>query len=1197
MVKRIGVRAAALSAVGLLGLAVVGLMSDDVKAFYCNNSALEDPSNYYCGYQRGNYVLRSNGVALIPSADDDDKAKLIVREPQAVGEVQERTLVSYGDVLEFGEWGEARVGGIGSNPHINEAGQVVFQATTDYYDYSGNGAGEPGNLWFNYADTLAGLFVSDAGGEPQFVAGSGTELSGSVVCGAGLQPWPFMGEGGDFVFSATVADARGSCDHYWNGDADARQEYYYNVPSYVEGLAPVARITRLVAGPVADASNSNSARSVTIYYEELDGQSVDPAATNYRVLMNRGVFFPGSIIFPANIGDPTLDANWTLTQNGTTGNYTRAEISGSAFGNYTCPPAGCDVDLVATGQMAYIGATGSSSVTLPWYGGARYIARGSIGSSEIEVPLKAIRVPSLADESTQLTVSASDAVNVTPGNPLAVGGEVTFSLRHATAISHAGRMVADDGSFAVFAGVQERVDDSPWVEDYFNYGSDYGNEFRSAVVHVDAAGVASLVATTTPEFAQITGAQVTESGDVMYRATSQRNREDDWTYSNNEACMSYSGLWVGADDSPAAFPTGVGSARNGAWAYEGTIRVYASAGGSEFQNYYSSGYRSRQSYFSVATDNPTANSDYFLEVSNIQEESGGMYCGTLANVTALATAVEDGSARIRLERDRITSVMKVPNLGNASIEFAPSNVQVTVWEGASNTNPSGSVSNRTYYEADGAIRKWSASTGATTDIFRWNQTAPGGFALIRGTPPHYSSGAGVVGFKAGLWTPHMGFWGGSGGNPFPIYDSSNPIATILGHEFPCDPTWDEELYGPDYLSRDESCDGIFVSEGGELKEIARTKRAELAFRSQADADLVGVTEVDGFEFYEFGSTVAVSDTGTVFFNALDYSQDKTAALPGQEVACTETEMIARVGPSDSGGNGRGSSPASHSSTKLLDGVFAYKDGVVEKVMAELDVITDASGQQAIVMAIALPQPELRQAVAGDEILLKFAADTDGDCVEDMVGSVKAMAPQGMSAEQPSNTVLYPDVGTYAAVNSSQGGRIRLAVAQNDRAGAAEGETGWVITNLEVLDPEESTYLTEDEMNGSLISFTAVYNECDGQTCASADAIVDLEMETEASVDRVIGLYKDMEAKPDLIASISESASGGSIIAFSIEDNGPYDADDRVGVATDPSGISLVPLAAFVPSIPVPVMGQALMMILGGLMSLLGGLAAWRRREP
>ena len=48
------------------------------------------------------------------------------------------------------------------------------------------------------------------------------------------------------------------------------------------------------------------------------------------------------------------------------------------------------------------------------------------------------------------------------------------------------------------------------------------------------------------------------------------------------------------------------------------------------------------------------------------------------------------------------------------------------------------------------------------------------------------------------------------------------------------------------------------------------------------------------------------------------------------------------------------------------------------------------------------------------------------------------------------------------------------------------------------------------------------------------------------MDRVVGLFKDIEAKPDLLAGITESASGGSVITFSIEDNGPYDADDTPG---------------------------------------------------
>ena len=1194
MSRRMRLNTAAMSAVCVVGVALVVLLSDDVRAFYCNNAALEDPSNYYCGYQRGNYVLRSNGVALIPSADDDDKAKLIVREPQSVGEVQERTLVSYGDILDFGDWGDARVGGIGSNPHINDAGQVVFQATTDYYDYETYG--DFGNAWFGQYDAVAGLFASDVGGEPQFVAGSGSLLNGRLVCGSGIQPWPFMGNGGDFVFGATVADGRGACDREWNGDSNGNSIFFYGDTDYLALIDPTARITRIVAGPSADPTNANTSREVTIYYQELDGKSIDPAQqVSYRVNANRGLGLP-NLFVNNTLGDPTLGANtnWTLTQDGTSGSFQNTAWSGSQFGDYLCAPAGCDIDLIASGKHAYISTSTSptGNTQKPFYLGARLIGRGTVGSAGIETPLRAIQIPVLANEATQLTVAAANAAAVVAGNPLAVNGEVTFALRQASAISHSGRMVADDGSFVVFAGVQERTDDAPWGgEDFYVYplgqnsgwNSSLGASHRTAVVHVDAAGAASLVGVTTPALAQLSGAQVTEAGEVLYRATSQRYSEDDWTYANQEACVKYTGLWRGAS-SGVAFPTGTGVARNGAWAVEGNLRLMI--GGVQKDGWYSNVGRGRQTYVLLATDDPAADADYFMEVSNTQETSGGMYCSTAANVETVRAAIADGSARIAVNLNDFLGPMSAPQVAGQA-EFAPHDVDLVVWTGATNTDPAGSASNRTYYETDGAIRRWSASTGVTSDIFRWNQTAPGGFALMRGTSPHFSSGGGVVGFKAGLWTPHMGFWGGSGGNPFPIYDSSNPVATILGSNFPCEATWDETLYGPYYDSTDEECDGIFVSEGGELKEIARTKKAELVFGSQSDASLVGVSEVDDFEFYEFGSAVAVSDTGTVFFNAHDNSGDKTAALPGQEVACTETELIQREGPSGSGGNGV-SPPANHN--RRLDGVFAYKGGVVEKVVAELDVITDSFGQQAIVMAIALPQPELRQAVGGDEILLKFAADTDGDCIEDVVGSMKAMAPQGMEDGQPSNTELYPDVGSFAAVNSSQGGRIRLAVA--------DPTSGWVITRLEAISPDNATYLTAEEMNGSLLSFTAVMNPDGGSpgTLPNPMPSLDLEMEVEASVDRVIGLYKDLEAKPDLIAGITESASGGAVITFSIEDNGPYDADDTAGVATDPSGLSLEPLAALLPPyVPVPVMGQALMMILGGLMSLLGGFFAWRRQ--
>lgn len=1168
----------------IAGVVAVGFLSGDSRAFYCNNNALEDPSNYYCGYQRGNYVLRANGVALIPSADDDDKAKLLVREPQDVGEVQERTLVSYGDTLDFGDWGQARVGGIGSNPHINEAGQVVFQATTDFGNGS-SGNAEPGNPWFTHYDEIAALFVSDSGGEPQFVAGTGTELDGRVVCSEGIQPWPYMGEGGDYVFAASVKDARGGCDAIDQGDAD--NDYaWLGEASFVASLNPVARITRLVAGPTDDPDDVDSFREVTLYYDEVEGGGFDPAVT-YRLLSNRGLFFSGDVFQSSSI-DPILGLGaWTVTQDGTSGTYSGSS-TGSDFGSYTCPPAGCDIDLIAQDRHAYLTSSGAPSTsTWPRISGVRFIGRGTVGSAGIEVPLKAVRVPSLADEATQLVVPAADTTKVAPGNPMAAGGEVTFSMRHASAIGHGGRLVADDGSFVVFAGLQERVEDSPWLADYFVTDNDIVNEYRTGVVHVDAGGQASLVAVTTPNFAQITGAQVADTGDVLYRATSQRSYEEDDTTEGEQACMSFTGVWAGADDS-IAFPAGADSARNGAWAISGGIYFEFGDPLVEYENWSSSNSSGNQNYVSVANDSPTGNSEYSVEISAIQDDAG-LYCDSLANVDAAVAAVDDGSARIRISRVQLTRAMKTdanPDIGSTEpLRFAPANVQVTKWEGTTtNIDPDGGSTERVQYATDGAIRKWSPSTKATTDIFRWNQASPGGFSVMRGASPHFSSGSGVVGFKAGLWTPHQGYWGGSGTNPFAIFDDTDPVNTILGHNNPCATQWDTEAYGPSYVTNfqytwqgaDTDCSGIFVWEGGEVKEIARTKKTAQVFSSQDDAGETGATEAGGLEFWTFGSSVAVSDTGTVFFTATDFGS-KESQLGDDGATCDKEDLL-----------------DIRNDVFEVDGVFAYKNGEISRVMAELDVVTDTSGQELMIMSIALPQPELRQAVSGDDILVKFAADSDGDCVEDVVGSLVATVPQqGEGAGEEGNVEMYPDAGSFAAVNSSQGGRMRLAVA--------DPSSGWVITNLEAIDSDNAEYLTDEEMNGSLLTFTAMLNPDGGTpTVELPDPVppLELELEVEASVDRVIGLFKDIESKPDLLAGITESASGGSVITFSIEDNGPYDADDTPGVATDPSGLSLVPLVArLAPTIiPVPVMGQAVIAILGGLMSLLGGFFAWRRKE-
>ena len=62
-----------------------------------------------------------------------------------------------------------------------------------------------------------------------------------------------------------------------------------------------------------------------------------------------------------------------------------------------------------------------------------------------------------------------------------------------------------------------------------------------------------------------------------------------------------------------------------------------------------------------------------------------------------------------------------------------------------------------------------------------------------------------------------------------------------------------------------------------MTEIARTKGAETVFGGgKDDPAATGVTGVDGFDFIDFGAAVAVSDTGTVFFNA------QTRDLPDAE---------------------------------------------------------------------------------------------------------------------------------------------------------------------------------------------------------------------------------------------------------------------------------------------------------------------------
>ena len=97
-------------------------------------------------------------------------------------------------------------------------------------------------------------------------------------------------------------------------------------------------------------------------------------------------------------------------------------------------------------------------------------------------------------------------------------------------------------------------------------------------------------------------------------------------------------------------------------------------------------------------------------------------------------------------------------------------------------------------------------------------------------------------------------------------------------------------------------------------------------------------------------------------------------------------------------------------------------------------------------------------------------------------------------------------------------------------------------------------------------------------------------------ERVLGLIKDLESKTDLMPTITATEDGATQMTFTVTDNDDSkDLDATDGVIRDPAGISMAFAALVPPSVPVPLMGQFFLFLLGGLVSLIGGLRSLRRR--
>lgn len=1196
--------------VRLLILAVatvfVGVVSPSTFAFDDCPSALEDSSGNTCGNDRGHYVLHPNGVALWTTANSDDEAVLMVREPNEFGSLTERILMSYEDAIS----GFGTVVGLGSHPHGNAAGQAVWQASAGAENSWQNPTRDClnlldglGNEAQKYVNTLLrkkveaglidpgdcygqGLFVSAPESEPTMVAKSFQALGDTTICTEGVQPWPQIGPSGHYVFGAAVRFAGDTCNDPDDGDADPNFGYGGYRQEYAESQASfVARIDRIVIGTFPIDRASAVPRDVTLHYTVLDGKAVD--GTTYYFRAHDGLAEPDLVRIPSNFDSYTSSA-WSP---GTEANSITASINNGNLSE-VCTYTGCDVDTTGMGYyLATSNPTTDTSARVPYTisSGSRAIARGRVGEDGPTAILKSARAPAAAGMATQFSTDASNTAVNDPGHPLAVGGMVSYFARQLDAITHSGRMVGSDGSFVVRATVQAAPADVYWPGEN-TFGD--GDGWSRGIVHVNAAGTPSLIANSTSGFRYLTGALMTSANGVLYRASYNDNDYDlcDRQWTGNYNTGNCAGLQVkvsGFSGAPAddEVATGADMARAGEWYPQNVTLVDATDPSSEIGLGALNCDNDRQECaLLVSTDSPTSGSDYAMWVSIDKRPKAGI--DTAGNNLELkvrkadlfdAQALGDLADQQR-EDDAAALADADPATGIAYVYF-----------------PLGAdtVIDFSQYREEFAneLRVWNASSDTTSVIFANRQTSPAGYSKLTGIPKHFSEGDGVVGFKTRLTAPYYSQGGGSGDNPNDPWDASAPADTILGAAKPCEQTWNYGDEAPLY----HSCSAIYISDGGSLTEIARNTKADFVFQSEDDDTKIGATGVEGFNFFDVSASVPVSETGTVFFTAQSNDAWTTTwgtAGSGADGVCVGGDL----------GDGSTWEWGRFNYTAVgprRDGVFAYKDGVLEKVIAEGDVIS--SGLiEGLVLSLKLPQPELRQAVAGDSIMLSALLDTDQDCIADTVGLMAATSPSGTPSGEDSFDMT-PGKGAFAAAYSTHGGRVQMMTVDDEGNPSA-----WQITRLQILDPASAEYLTEEEAKGGLLTFTAVYNpgfnENPGPYPEGATEYPDLNvvLRLEAESERVLGLIKDLESKTDLMPTITATEDGATQMTFTIEDNeaGKDLADTVEGVIEDPAGLSVVALAlssSFGPSIPVPLMGQFFLFLLGGLVSLIGGLRSLRRR--
>ena len=1150
----------------IVGALALWGFSQHSAAFYCDNTALEDASEYYCGNDRGAYVLKPNGVSLWVSASDDDKALVKVREPEAGG-LMERIIISYMELVDG-----YVITGVGSNPHINARGEAVVQVNASPEGYPVQPPEAVSyNDYFPYRYLVGAkshaLFVSQPGGEPVVVAKTGENLgSDTAVCTEGIQPWPYIGDGGHYVFGAEVENADGACGDYRYGDANADTGATCPTEEWALTNATTrARVTRLEAGSVPWGA-WNTSRNYTITYELLDGQSINPGET-LIVAMPYSPFDPAMTPCDGRPYYSLESSSWDQSEP----NKLSLESNISNWHRYVCGAEGCDVDL--TGQDVYIFQNSTNSGDWPVGpapSGVRAIARGVAGGAAPETILRAVTLPRSAEE-VQMSVDASvSAGQVSADHPLNNGGAVKYWLRKATAISHTGRMVGPSGSTVINVGGQAAPEKIVFAEDTGDWHGGLDHTYwHNMIVHVDAAGSVSLVDSADVDITHLSGTQLTSDDGVLYRVRHDSRDED--IYESSTAVGWISGYSSGTPT--GVLPTGADSAVAGEW-YPDDAWLWNTDNDTLIDNLDCDGDDLQCSVY-VNTNSPADAGAWSARVTSER------YSGTVWPAIQAAAASGDLALRVRTadlyEAMRMFDEQDAEDTNNYAY-FPLSSASLTELGG-------GTTTPMVTWPLE--MRKWTKSGGSSV-VFANGDVSPGGFSLMRGIPKHFSEGGGVIGAMVALESPYLGSIGGENGNPSPEYDASTEelfLASVLGQADPCwatPPDFSGEG-GTDYslfesIDNRRSCHAIVTVQNGEITEIARTKGAEMIFGGEDDPAATGVTGVEGFDFIDFGAAVAVSDTGTVFFNAM------TRDLPDAEATdCTIDQILDQYGYN-------------------RNGVFAYRDGTVEKVIAEGDVIP-LNGGSAFVKAIALPQPELRGAVAGDAIMLKMAVDSDGDCIEDTVGLVQATAPSSPSLGGDDPLNYTPDRGGFAAAVNPYGGTVRLV--------NAAPESGWVLNSFRALNPADAEFLTEEQTSGGLYAFTATWckNEFGGlldenvrpatcpddlETLESTEPTEPMQLDVYMDVPaaELLDIAKDLVDTPSLLdlATIEDTGTGLKL-SLSIEDGSLFDVDPDARELMDPFGANILRAMA----IPVPVFGQGLAMLLSGLVSLLGGVFVWRRK--